>query len=77
VQKGFFNSIGQNPIQAREFKETPRLNAFWRVAPSVLLSALAILPAGVFPRASVFSSRMSVFVHSRRFEFFLAISAPF
>jgi hypothetical protein len=47
------------------------------VAPSVLLSALAILPAGVFPRASVFSSRMSVLVHSRRFEFFLAISSPF
>jgi hypothetical protein len=62
--------------QAREFKETPKAKAFWRVAPSVLLSARAILPAGVFPRARVFSSRISVFVHSRRFEFFLAISFP-
>jgi len=33
----------------------------------------AILPAGVFARAKLFSSRMSNFVHSRRLDLLLAI----
>jgi hypothetical protein len=53
------------------------LNAFWRVAPSDRLSFLAILPAGVFLRAIVFSSRTSPLVHARRFFDRLAIKPPF
>ncbi len=52
------------------------LKAFCRVAPSVLLNFLAILAAGVFLRAIVFSSRTSVEVHARRFFDFLAINPP-
>ena len=62
-------------IYARESNETPRLKAFCRVAPSVLLSVRAIFRAGIFCRASAFSSRTSILVHSRRFEFF-AILPP-
>jgi len=50
------------------------MKAFWRVAPSVLLRVRAIFLAGIFCRASVFSSRTSILVHSRRFEF-LGISS--
>ena len=53
------------------------LNAFWRVAPSVLLSFLAICAALVFLRAIVFSSRTSPEVHARRFFFLFAIKPPF
>ena len=53
------------------------LNAFCRVAPSVLLNFLAILAAGVFLRAMVFSSRTSVEVHARRFFDFLGINPPY
>ena len=53
------------------------LNAFCRVAPSVRLSFLAILPAGVFLRAIVFSGLTSLEVHARRFFDFLAIIPPF
>jgi len=53
------------------------LKAFWRVAPSVLLSFLAIRDADVFLRAIVFSSRTSLEVHERRFFFLLAIIPPF
>src|SRR5271165_5641614 len=60
----------------RESNDTPRLKAFCRVAPSVLLSVRAIFLAGVFSRARVFNSRTSVLVHSRRFEFLLAMSSP-
>jgi hypothetical protein len=54
---------------AREFSETPKASAFWRVAPTVLLSALAIFGAGVLLRAIVFNSFTSLLVHSRRFAF--------
>jgi hypothetical protein len=49
--------------QARESNETPRLKAFCRVAPSVLLRA--IFRAGVFSRASALRLRTSSMVHSR------------
>jgi len=48
-------------VQARESSDNPILNAFWRVAPSVRLSILAIFLAGVFFRASDFSSRTCAF----------------
>jgi hypothetical protein len=57
-------------------RKLPRQKPSGRVAPSVLLSALAIFPAGVLPRARDFSSRTSLLVHSRRFEPFLAILSP-
>jgi hypothetical protein len=53
------------------------LNAFCRVAPSVRFNFLAILAAGVFLRAIVFSSRTSVEVHARRFFDFLGINPPY
>ncbi len=53
------------------------LKAFWRVAPSVLLSFLAIRDAEVFLRAIVFSSRTSLEVHERRIFVLLAIKPPF
>jgi hypothetical protein len=49
------------------------LNAFCRVAPSVLFSFLAILLAGVFVFAIAFRPRTSVTVQARRFFDFLAI----
>ncbi|HXW49016.1 MAG TPA: hypothetical protein VEK31_06210 [Xanthobacteraceae bacterium] len=52
------------------------LKAFWRVAPSVLLSFLAICDALVFLRAIAFSSRSSPEVHARRFFFLFAITPP-
>ena len=53
------------------------LNAFCRVAPSVLLNLLAIFAAAVFFFAMLFNSRTSVAVHARRFFDFLAINPPF
>src|SRR5579862_5471305 len=53
------------------------LNAFCRVAPSVLFNFLAIREAGVFLFAIVFSSRTSLEVHARRFFALLAIEPPF
>jgi len=43
------------------------LNAFCRVAPSVLFSFLAIFLAGVLVFAIVFNPRTSVAVQARRF----------
>jgi hypothetical protein len=63
--------------QERESSESPMLKAFWRVAPSVLLSFFAICDALVFLRAIVFSSRSSLEVHARRFFFLFAITPPF
>jgi hypothetical protein len=63
--------------QERESSESPMLKAFWRVAPSVLLSFLAICDALVFLRAIAFSSRTSPEVHPRRFFFRFAIKPPF
>jgi hypothetical protein len=59
----------------RESKDTPNEKAFCLVAPTVLLSDLAILPAGVFCFARLFSSRTSAAVHTRLLAF-LAISSP-
>jgi hypothetical protein len=63
--------------QERESSERPMLNAFCRVAPSVLFNFLAILAAAVFFFANAFSSRTSVAVQARRFFDFLAINPPF
>src|ERR1700730_10728363 len=76
-EQGFIILLLELPFQPRVSNETPRAKSFWRVAPSVLLRDRAIFPAGVFARARAFSSRMSFLVHSRRLEFFLAISSPF
>ena len=62
--------------QERESSESPMLNAFCRVAPSVLFSFLAILEAGVFLFAIAFKSRTSPEVHARRFLVLLAIEPP-
>jgi hypothetical protein len=62
--------------QERESSESPMLNAFCRVAPSVRFNFLAILEAGVFLFAIVFSSRTSDEVHARRFVL-LAIEPPY
>src|SRR5581483_4511030 len=64
-------------LQERESRETPKLKAFCRVAPTVRLRARAIFAAGVFFLAIVFKSRTSVLVHSRRLDAFLAIIPPF
>jgi hypothetical protein len=53
------------------------LNAFCRVAPSVLFNFLAIFAAAVFFFASDFNSRTSTAVQARRFFDFLAINPPF
>ena len=63
--------------QERESSESPILNAFCRVAPSVLFNFLAILAAAVFFFANDFNSRTSVAVQARRFFDFLAINPPF
>src|SRR5215471_10976320 len=60
----------------RESKESPRLKAFCRVAPSVLFNDRAIFPAGVLFRASAFNVRTCSDVHARRFPFRLAIISP-
>jgi hypothetical protein len=44
-------------LQARESSESPRLNAFCRVAPSVRFKLRAMLTAPVFFRASFFNVR--------------------
>jgi hypothetical protein len=67
----------EDEFQERESSESPMLNAFCRVAPSVLRSFLAIFPAAVFFFAMLFNSRTSVAVHARRFFDFLAINPPF
>ena len=60
-------------IQERESSDSPMLNAFCRVAPSVLFNFLAILVAGVFRFAIDLSPRTSVAVQARRLPDFLAI----
>jgi hypothetical protein len=51
------------------------LNAFCRVAPSDLLKRRAIVPAGIFFRASDLSSRTWTDVQARLFDpFFIGIS---
>jgi hypothetical protein len=63
--------------QERESSDSPMLKAFWRVAPSVRFSFLAICDAGVFLRAKLFRSRTSPEVHARRFFVRFAINPPF
>jgi hypothetical protein len=57
-----------------ESSDKPRLNAFCRVAPSVRFRVRAILAAGVFRRASDFSSRMFADVQARLLDAFLRIA---
>lgn len=52
------------------------LNAFCRVAPSVLFNFLAILVAGVFRFAIALNPRTSVAVQVRRFFDCLAMELP-
>jgi hypothetical protein len=63
--------------QERESSDSPMLKAFWRVAPSVRFSFLAICDAEVFFFASDFRSRTSAEVHARRFFALFAIKPPF
>ena len=53
----------------RESSESPMLNAFCRVAISVLFNLLAILAAGVFLRARDLSSRTCTDVQARLLAF--------
>jgi hypothetical protein len=68
--------LASGKSQERESSESPMLNAFCRVAPSVLFNFLAIRDAAVFFFAIVFSSRTSVAVQARRFFDFLGINPP-
>jgi len=62
---------------ARESSDNPILNAFCRVAPSDRFNFLAILAAGVFFFAIVFSSRTWTDVQARLFvPFFMRIKSP-
>jgi hypothetical protein len=53
------------------------LKAFWRVAPSVRFSFLAIAEALLFFFAIALRSRTSAEVHARRFFVRFAIKPPF
>src|SRR3954469_24616326 len=68
-------SKGLKSKEPRMSNETRSVNAFCWLAPAVRFSHFAILPTGVFWRASVFSWRTSSLVHSRRLTFF-AIYLP-
>jgi hypothetical protein len=63
--------------QERESSESPMLNAFCRVAPSVLFNFLAMTAAVDFLRAIVRIWLTSPEVHARRFFFLFAINPPF
>jgi hypothetical protein len=58
--------------QRRVSSETPKLNAFWRVAPSVRLSFLAIVAARLRCLAKTFNVRTSTDVQARAFLVFMA-----
>jgi len=62
-------------LHPRLSSDSPKLNAFWRVALSVLLSLRAIEDARVLFRAPVLRVRMSLEDHARRLDF-LAIYSP-
>jgi hypothetical protein len=64
---------GSENAYPRLSSDSPKLNAFWRVAPSVRLSALAIFGAGAFFLAIDLSVRTCSALHATRFRF-LAIS---
>jgi hypothetical protein len=57
----------------RESRDSPILNAFWRVAPSVRFIVRAIFAADILFLASDFSSRTCADVHARLFDVFFAI----
>jgi hypothetical protein len=57
----------------RESSDKPMLNAFWRVAPTVRLSALAILLAAVFFFAKAFNSRTCAALQETLFRAFFDI----
>jgi hypothetical protein len=67
-----FTKSGSDACYDLQSSESPMLNAFWRVARSVLFSFLGIREAVVFFRAIALSSRSSLEVHARRFFFLLA-----
>jgi hypothetical protein len=66
------NAVGAI-AQTRESNDSPTLDAFCRVAPSLRFKVRAILAAGIFFRASGFSSRTCAAVHTRFFDAFAAI----
>src|SRR5262249_18032203 len=72
----FFALICELLRQARESRDRPMLNAFWRVAPSVRFRDRAIRDAFVFFRAAAFKVRTSVVVHARRFDFLAIQTSP-
>ena len=60
----------------RESSDSPILNAFCRVAPSVRFKARAMLAALVFFFACTFNLRMSAVVHERRFNLLAILVIP-
>jgi hypothetical protein len=54
---------------ARELSDISRPSAFWRIAPTLRFSFFAIFGAGVFWRASDFSTRTSSFDQNQRLFF--------
>jgi hypothetical protein len=54
---------------ARELSDISRPSAFWRIAPTLRFSCFAIFGAGVFWRASDFSTRISSFDQNQRLFF--------
>ncbi len=54
---------------ARELSDIARPSAFWRTAPTLRFSCFAIFGAGVFWRASDFSTRTSSFDQNQRLLF--------
>jgi hypothetical protein len=59
----------------RELSDNPILRAFRHVALSVRFRFLAILPAGVFFRASAFNSRTCAVVQARLLDPFFTMHA--
>jgi hypothetical protein len=57
----------------RESRDSPILNAFWRVAPSVRFIVRAIFAADILFLASDFSSRTCADVQARLFDAFFTI----
>jgi hypothetical protein len=72
----FFALMSELMRQARESSDSPRLNAFCRVAPSDRFSVRAMLDAFVFFRAAVFKVRTSAAVHERRLDFLAMQISP-
>jgi hypothetical protein len=71
--RGLIDANGTSETQTLESSDSPIVNAFCRVAPSVRLSVLPIRDARFLWRAIVFKVRTCSAVHARRFVAFLAI----